>query len=288
MRLVAVKRDALVVPGLAGLGVELGLVGGGGAVLCRGVLIGACHTETNVRAGEVVAVFTGLVGVIPAGVARTAEEVLVVAGGNTDGFLERCRQQVLELLRLYGVLRLPDGVGDLRHRGRHGLFDRRAEVFPQHAVPAFGREVAAASSRVVGVALVLVAKFCKLSECFLALVELPVGGDLNLYRSEVFRHRFDGSDLVAESLDAAVGDDEVTRSTGDVVRFFTSLQGHALAWVDGVVNLGVVVVLAVADDPPAHAGGSRCSRTTRQGEPHGNHCGHQEGNLACTFLHCSP
>jgi len=289
VRLVAVKRDALVVPRLVGLGVELGLVGRGRVALGLSTrCLDGGHAEADVAAGEAVTLRPGFVRLVPARVACSAEQVRAVAGRNPDGLLEGVSQERLELLLLGDILRLPDGVGDFRHGNPHGVGDCRTEVFPQHSVPSFGCEVAAAGLHVFRVALVLVAEFCELRECFLALVELPVGRYLDQDRGLVLGDSFDGRLLVAQALDAAIGNDEVARSTRDVVRFFAGGQGDAVARVHGRVDVGVVGAQSITDNPPAHAGGSRSGRTTREGCPHGDHCGQHESDLADAFLHFSP
>jgi len=289
VRLVAVKRDALAVPSLVGFGVQLELVLGIGiGTSCLVARLGRRDVEANVGASELVVFLARLLGVAPSGVTRSAEQVDVVAGAHTDGFHERGRQQFVEL-RFFGrVLRLPDRVRNLLHRGLHGVGDGGAEVLPQHAIPAIGCEVGAAGDCIRGVAVVLVAEFGELVESVLTLVELPEGVDLDENGCVVGSDGFDRCDLVSQACDAAVGDEEVARSTRDVVRFLTRVQSHALVGVDGVVNLRVVACFAVSYDPPAHAGGRRDGATAGQG--YCNSCCkcQTDGDTAKTFLHFSP
>ncbi len=288
MRLVSIQRDALVVPSLVGFGVELGLVRHCCIVLGLDALCyDLCHVETDIGAGE--ATFPRLGRVVPAGVARATEEVDIVAGTHTDGFHERGRQSLVELLLCFDILRLPDSIWDLLHRCLHRVRDGWAEVFPQHSIPSIGREVTTASYRFVGRAVVLVAEFSELGKSFLALVELPQRIHLDHHRGVVLGNGFDWGGLVAQALHAAVGDDEVARSTRDVLRdFAVGIHMGTLVWVDRGVDLGVVPVLSVTDDPPAHAGGSRSASTSRQRSATGHRNGDDDSNLHDALFHFSP
>ena len=283
---------------LLGVGLH-GLLGRGLLVLLllqlRVGRLDAVDDEADVGAVELPLV--RLLGIGPARVAGSAEQIQLVAGLHPDLLGEQVGHLGAQLLVELGRVIFPDGVVELRQRREERLVAGRAEVLTEHAVPPRGGEVGSAAAAVGAVALVLVAQLVELAQRVLVLVQRPVRAPVHVDRLAGAgvgqRRREPITDLLLVGVeDGAVVDDEVPRVARNVLGDLVGALRAVLVRPRHLLDLCAAPILAVADDEATHGSrvgnGVRRARRCVHGHDDRDHHDERTHLELLPVLHCDP